>query len=122
MTPVTHLIQAAFTTATSSGTVSRPVLVGAVIVVFVGLAVWQVLDRRPSASTGYSRVARCRDGHLFMSTYTPGVSTRSGRLGSFRVQRCPVGNHLSVVRPVDATRLTAQEIEEAQAHRDSPWA
>ena len=43
---------------------------------------------------------RCRDGHEFTTTWIPGVSFTSLRLGPWRVQRCPVGRHWSIVTPV----------------------
>jgi hypothetical protein len=42
---------------------------------------------------------RCRDGHEFTTTWIPGFSLNSLRLGPWRVQRCPVGRHWSVVTP-----------------------
>jgi hypothetical protein len=45
-------------------------------------------------------VVRCRDGHEFTITWIPGVSFTSLRLGPWRVRRCPVGRHWSVVTPV----------------------
>jgi hypothetical protein len=43
---------------------------------------------------------RCRDGHQFTITWIPGVSFTSVRLGPWRVRRCPVGRHWSIVTPV----------------------
>jgi hypothetical protein len=42
---------------------------------------------------------RCRGGHTFTTTWIPGFSLNSLRLGPWRVQRCPVGRHWSVVTP-----------------------
>jgi hypothetical protein len=44
-------------------------------------------------------VVRCRSGHRFTTTWIPGVSLKALRLGPWRVQRCPVGHHWSIVTP-----------------------
>ena len=43
---------------------------------------------------------RCRDGHRFTTLWIPGVSLTSLRLGWWRLKRCPVGHHWSLVTPV----------------------
>jgi hypothetical protein len=43
---------------------------------------------------------RCRQGHTFATTWIPGASITSVRLGWWRFQRCPVGEHWSLVTPV----------------------
>jgi hypothetical protein len=43
---------------------------------------------------------RCRKGHVFTTVWVPGISLKSIRLGFWRIQRCPVGKHWTVVRPV----------------------
>jgi hypothetical protein len=43
---------------------------------------------------------RCREGHEFEITWIPGVSFTSLRLGPWRVRRCPVGHHWSIVTPI----------------------
>ena len=59
-----------------------------------------VLRRRGQGFGG--RVAvRCRDGHVFTTLWIPGASVTSLRLGPWRYQRCPVGQHWSLVTPVD---------------------
>jgi hypothetical protein len=63
-------------------------------------------------------VVRCRRGHLFATIWVPGASLKSVRLGPWRVQRCPVGGHWSVVSPVDAGALTDDERRAAAAHHD----
>ncbi len=42
---------------------------------------------------------RCRSGHVFTTLWIPGVSLTSLRLGPWRVQRCPVGRHWSIITP-----------------------
>ena len=52
-------------------------------------------------------VVRCRRGHVFTTIWVPGASVKSVRLGPWRVQRCPVGGHWSLVTPVRKADLTA---------------
>jgi hypothetical protein len=60
------------------------------------------LRRRGYGFAGEVKV-RCRDGHTFTTLWIPGVSFTSVRLGLWRFQRCPVGNHWSLVTPVRRT-------------------
>jgi hypothetical protein len=64
-------------------------------------------------------VVRCRRGHLFTTTWIPGVSVKSVRLGWWRLQWCPVGRHLSVVVPARASDLSEGERRAAAATRDT---
>ena len=59
-----------------------------------------VLKSRGQGAGGRVLV-RCRDGHEFTTLWIPGVSVTSLRLGPWRIQRCPVGRHWSVVTPVN---------------------
>ncbi|HWE34073.1 MAG TPA: hypothetical protein VG410_11340 [Solirubrobacteraceae bacterium] len=67
---------------------------------------------------GGTVVVRCRDGHLFTTIWIPGASVKSLRLGPWRVQRCPVGNHWSIVTPVKRSELSDDELALAAQHRD----
>ena len=67
---------------------------------------------------GGNLVVRCREGHLFRTLWIPGVSLKALRLGCWRVQRCPVGNHWSVVTPVRESEPTARQRRTADQHRD----
>jgi hypothetical protein len=58
-----------------------------------------VLYKRTGKVAGRVEV-RCRSGHRFTTLWIPGVSLTSLRLGPWRVQRCPVGKHWSIVTPV----------------------
>jgi hypothetical protein len=77
-----------------------------------------VLKRRGYPLAG-EVVVRCRAGHLFTTLWIPGLSVKSLRLGPWRVQRCPVGRHWSVVTPVDRSSLDAAQAREAAERRDS---
>lgn len=63
-------------------------------------------------------VVRCRQGHLFTTIWIPGASLKSVRLGWYRFQRCPVGGHWSLVRPVREADLDDDERRSAAEHRD----
>ena len=63
-------------------------------------------------------VVRCRQGHLFTTIWVPGASLKSVRLGWWRVQRCPVGRHWSIVTPVRRSELTEDELRTASENRD----
>ena len=65
-------------------------------------------------------IVRCREGHLFSTIWIPGASVKSLRLGFWRYQRCPVGDHWSLVTPVNAETLSEEELALAQEHRDTP--
>ena len=87
--------------------------------VVVGLAVLAtiVLARR-GYPMGGNVVVRCRKGHLFTTIWIPFASVKAIRLGRWRLQRCPVGQHFSLVRPVKEADLTEAEKLSANAHRD----
>lgn len=63
-------------------------------------------------------VVRCRQGHLFTSLWIPGVSLKSLRLGYWRLERCPVGHHWSVVTPMRDSDLSDAERRTAREHHD----
>jgi hypothetical protein len=55
------------------------------------------------------RVVRCSRGHLFTTAWVPGASFTAVLLGNARYQRCPVGGHWALVRPVKDEDLTDEE-------------
>ena len=67
---------------------------------------------------GGNTVVRCRQGHLFTTIWIPGASLKSIRLGWWRIQRCPVGKHWSIVTPVKRADLTTRQKRSAAAHQD----
>jgi hypothetical protein len=75
--------------------------------------------RRRGYGLGGNTIVRCRQGHLFTTIWIPGVSLKSIRLGWWRVQRCPVGPHWSVVAPVREADLTPDESRAAHERRDA---
>jgi hypothetical protein len=94
-----------------------PVAVGvaAVLVLVVGT----VAARRRGYAIGGSVVVRCRAGHLFTTIWLPGGSLKSIRLGWWRFQWCPVGDHWTLVAPVRDADLTEAERRFAARHRDT---
>ncbi len=67
---------------------------------------------------GGNVVVRCRHGHLFTTLWIPAVSVKAIRLGPWRIQRCPVGHHWTLVTPVRDSDLTEDERKLAREHRD----
>ncbi|MDQ2839361.1 MAG: hypothetical protein M3Y89_18480 [Actinomycetota bacterium] len=63
-------------------------------------------------------VVRCGDGHLFTTIWLPGGSLKSLRLGWWRFQRCPVGQHWLLVTPVRESDLSDDELRLAREHKD----
>ena len=61
---------------------------------------------------------RCRQGHLFTTIWIPGVKLKVLDLLAARIQRCPVGQHWSLVHPVREADLTDAEREFAKEHHD----
>jgi hypothetical protein len=64
-------------------------------------------------------IVRCRSGHLFTTIWIPGASFKAIRLGVVRFQHCPVGDHWTIVTPVDPNNLTDAERRAAEARRDA---
>ena len=94
-------------------TKSQRLLVAAVL-----LVVGTVMARRLGYKVGWRTIVRCRQGHLFTTIWIPGLSVKAVRLGWFRLQRCPVGPHLSLVSPVREADLTPMERALAERTRD----
>lgn len=87
--------------------------------IVVGHVVGTIVARRRGYSgLGGNTVVRCRQGHLFTTIWVPGASVKAIRLGWWRLQRCPVGEHWSVVSPVKVTALTDEERQLAAQRRD----
>ena len=88
--------------------------------VLVGLAVATLVARRRGYSgLGGNTIVRCRKGHLFSTIWIPGASLKAVRLGWFRFQYCPVGEHWTLVRPVRDQDLSEDQRREAVEHHDN---
>jgi len=92
----------------------RGVLIGTLAAEVLGT----IVARRRGYAIGLSTLVRCHAGHLFTTIWLPGVSVKSIRLGWWRIQRCPVGAHWTVVRPVRAADLSESELRVARERRD----
>jgi hypothetical protein len=93
-------------------TIALPV----VAVVVIGRIAFARARGRPALAGRI--VVRCSRGHLFRVLWSPLGSLTSIRLGAARFQRCPVGNHWSLVRPVNEADLTEEE-RQTVAERDA---
>jgi hypothetical protein len=91
-------------------------LLGAAVAAVGAEAAW--LRARTGRYAGHV-VVRCRQGHLFTTLWIPGASVKAVRLGPWRAQRCPVGPHWSLVRPVDDSQLDPAELAAARERVDS---
>jgi len=92
------------------------IIIGAVVIALaVGTA---VARRRGYSGIGGDTVVRCSKGHLFTTTWLPGVSFKSIRLGMSRYQHCPVGHHWALVTPVKDSELTDDDRRLAAEHHD----
>jgi hypothetical protein len=77
-----------------------------------------ILARLRGYSLGRNAIVRCRQGHLFTTIWIPGASIKAIRLGWWRFQRCPVGGHWTLVRPVRESELSERERRRARETRD----
>jgi len=91
---------------------STGLIVAIVVLVVVAITVVaiNVVVRRKGYSIPGRTVVRCSKGHLFETTWVEGGSLKAVRLGPLkRYQRCPVGKHWAIVRPVKEDDLTDEE-------------
>jgi hypothetical protein len=100
----------------SSSSAVVPVVLGALVVGL--LVVGTIVARRRGYAVGGEVVVRCLSGHLFTTIWIPGGSLKAIRLGWWRFQRCPVGEHWTFVVPVRNSDLTDAERRFADLHRD----
>jgi len=96
---------------------SRRVL-STVLIVAGAIAGVTLIARRLGYNLGVNTIVRCRQGHLFTTIWIPGIKLNELDLLVARVQRCPVGNHWSLVVPVRAADLTDEERQFAREHHD----
>lgn len=83
-------------------------------------AVGTVIARKQGYAFGRNVPVRCRQGHIFSTTWIPGVSVKAVRLGFWRVQWCPVGRHVTLVRLLRDADLSELEREFAAERHDLP--
>jgi hypothetical protein len=80
--------------------IAVPVIVAVVLIKVV------YSKRKGRPAVGGEILVRCGRGHLFRTYWSPLGSFTAIRLGSARFQHCPVGDHWSLVRPVNEAELT----------------
>jgi hypothetical protein len=84
------------------------------------IAAETVFMRRRGYSIGLNATVRCRDGHVFTTIWIPGASLKAIRLGTVRLQYCPVGRHFTAVRPLKDAEITDEILLIARAQHDVP--
>lgn len=98
-------------------TVLTPLVV--VVAVVAAMIVSTIFGRRHGYSgLGGDTVVRCSAGHLFTTIWVPGASFKAARLGTRRYQRCPVGRHWALVRPVRDDELSEEDRRRAAEQHD----
>ena len=90
-----------------------------VAVVIAGYIAGSIVAARAGYRLGRNTIVRCRAGHLFTTIWIPGGSLKAIRLGPWRIQWCPVGRHVDLVRPVREADLSESDREFAAGHRDT---
>jgi hypothetical protein len=93
---------------------------GVTAAVVAGYIVGTIVATRAGYRVGRNSFVRCRLGHVFTTTWIPGGSVKALRLGLWRIQWCPVGRHVDLVRLVKPADLSQAEREFAAAHHDIP--
>jgi len=66
----------------------------------------------------FDRPVRCKAGHLFTTIWMPLGSLKAARFGNRRFQRCPVGNHWTMVVRLDRDAADPADLEAAAAVHD----
>ena len=92
--------------------------IGKFVALVAGVLVEALAMRVRGYPMGTDVVVRCHRGHLFSTIWLPGVSLKSLRLIWWRVQRCPVGTHWTIVTPVRAGEISDGEARAARERKD----
>ncbi|MGO8683464.1 MAG: hypothetical protein ACLQUT_02630 [Thermoleophilia bacterium] len=93
-----------------------PAVVLGNIIAFTATAT--IVLRRRGYGIGGNTIVRCQQGHLFTTIWLPLASLKALRLVWWRFQWCPVGQHWSVVHPVNESDLTGEEQCNAREQKD----
>ena len=90
-----------------------------IILVALILIIPFILAKKKGYDLGSDTIVECKKGHLFSTTWVPGVSLKAVRLGFYRFQFCPVGRHWTLVRPVNRQDLSEEQISKALSRKDN---
>lgn len=101
----------------SSSSISIVVSVVVVVVIFV-VVVSAGARRKGYSGMGGDTIVRCGKGHLFTTIWVPLASLKAVRLGTRRLQYCPVGKHWALVKPVKESTLSDEERRRAALYKD----
>jgi hypothetical protein len=112
-TPVSALI-GALSAPSPLASSQAPLVIALPIIAVVVLAKVLYSRSRGRPALAGRLVVRCSKGHLFTTIWSPLGSLTSIRLGSARFQRCPLGRHWSLVKPVSESDLTDEERRTAE--------
>ncbi len=95
-------------------------VIGIIFAVVVVLVLVRFVSARRRGYTlgGTHQIVRCSKGHVFTTVWIPGGSFKAVRFGWTRFQRCPVGKHWTLVRPVREEDLSDEERKSAEEYRD----
>ena len=85
---------------------------GVAAVVVAGYVAGTIVATRAGYRVGRNSFVRCRAGHLFTTTWIPGGSLKAIRLGLWRIQWCPVGRHVDLVRGRLSQRQCRRSVRE----------
>jgi hypothetical protein len=88
------------------------------LIMLAGVLLEAIATKLRAGRVGGNVVVRCHEAHLFTTIWVPGASIKSLRFGWWRLQRCPVGRHWSIVTPVKEADLTGRQRRGASRHRD----
>jgi hypothetical protein len=101
-------------------TLTQILIYALALVILAGVAVrFGQMSQLRGYRFGRDVIVRCRDGHLFMTTWIPMVSVKAIRFGLVRFQYCPVGDHTTAVRLMRDKDLTPAERVTASRHHDN---
>jgi len=92
---------------------------GVTAVVVAGYVAGTIVAVRAGYRVGRNSFVRCRAGHVFTTTWIPGGSLKAIRLGLWRIQWCPVGRHVALVRLVKEADLSPADRAFALSHHDT---
>lgn len=89
-----------------------------IVAALLAFAAGAAIARRRGYLEQNEVIVRCRKGHFFRTQWMPPFSLRLLHFGWGRIQRCPVDDHLTVVRRVPEGLLSPRDKEAARRVHD----